>query len=251
MISHWMSENGVATLSFDKRGVEVDSNGYIRATADDFLMDADSAVNFLASRPEVDKNRIGILGHSEGALIGERTALGNKHVRGLILMASPSVRMFPDLASEQIETLRSFSRWDPGVIESCQESLQRIRDHLLRGRMWLDFEGQRLYLGILNSYFHWPDPLNIVRQLKIPVLLMHGREDRIVLLHHSYNLNLALHQGKNIRTSMVVFTDTGHFFGNFIKPENSFPYRRYIKPHNLVKKTLLEWLSRWYYINPN
>jgi len=65
----------VAVLSYDKRGVgtslpaDRDRNFYYRVGMRDLVADAVEAVRFLSCHPRVDKTRIVVLGHSEGAII--------------------------------------------------------------------------------------------------------------------------------------------------------------------------------------
>jgi alpha-beta hydrolase superfamily lysophospholipase len=71
-IAQNLSERGFVVLRYDKRGVGATSytvsnpNVYGNATANDFINDAQKALNVLTQQPEVDPKRISILGHSEG-----------------------------------------------------------------------------------------------------------------------------------------------------------------------------------------
>lgn len=77
-------EDGVAVLVYDKRGVSavddqfmkvsVDWNIFSSATAESFASDAVSAFDTLAAYPGIDKDRLGILGHSEGTLLALKVA---------------------------------------------------------------------------------------------------------------------------------------------------------------------------------
>lgn len=247
-LSVWMGRGGMATLRFDKRGVGKSGGSYADATAVDFLLDGDRAVNYLSGRPEVDPLRMGILGHSEGALLAARIALENRHVRGLILMASPSVRMFPDMALEQADSLEISREWDENASRSYRKSLESIREAMQKKMLFFEFGGERLCLDVMDSYFRWPDPLEIARMVRVPVLIMHGGEDRIVPLLHSYNLNNALARGGNLKTSMAIFPQLDHFFGRLLRPQESWPFRRHIKPSPQVREVMMEWLKRWYYL---
>lgn len=69
------SENrAIAVLSYDKRGVGKsrnadDKNFYYRAGMMDFVNDAVEAVKFVSQHPRIDKSKIILMGHSEGAII--------------------------------------------------------------------------------------------------------------------------------------------------------------------------------------
>jgi len=94
-IAQYLSERGFAVLRYDKRGVGATSytvsnqNVYGNATADDFIHDAQKALNILTRQPEVDPKRISILGHSEGTLYAPRVAIDNStKVKNVILMGT-------------------------------------------------------------------------------------------------------------------------------------------------------------------
>jgi uncharacterized protein len=94
-IAQYLSERGFVVLRYDKRGVGATSfivsnqNVYGNATANDFIHDAQKALNVLIHQPEVDPKRISILGHSEGTLYAPRVAIDNStKVKNVILMAT-------------------------------------------------------------------------------------------------------------------------------------------------------------------
>ena len=96
-IAQYLSERGFAVLRFDKRGVGATSytisnpNVWGNATANDFIHDAEKALNVLIRQPEVDPKRISVLGHSEGTAYAPRVAIDNStKVKNVILMASLS-----------------------------------------------------------------------------------------------------------------------------------------------------------------
>jgi alpha-beta hydrolase superfamily lysophospholipase len=94
-IAQYLSERGFAVLRYDKRGIGAtsytisNSNVWGNATANDFMRDAQKALNVLIQQPEVDPKRISILGHSEGTLYAPRIAIDNStKVKNVILMAA-------------------------------------------------------------------------------------------------------------------------------------------------------------------
>ena len=92
-ISQYLSERGFAVLKFDKRGVGesftiLNPNVWGNNTVNDQIQDSKKALNVLVQQPEVDPNRISIIGHSEGTLYAPRVAGDNSTmVRNIILMA--------------------------------------------------------------------------------------------------------------------------------------------------------------------
>jgi pimeloyl-ACP methyl ester carboxylesterase len=79
-IAHYLSERGFVVLRYDKRGVGengtiLDTNVWGNATFDDLKNDAARALDVLIEQPEVDPNRITLVGHSEGTVIIPRLVI--------------------------------------------------------------------------------------------------------------------------------------------------------------------------------
>ena len=91
-ISQYLSERGFAVLKYDKRGVGesftiLNPNVWGNNTVDDQIQDSEKALNVLVHQPEVDPNRISIIGHSEGTLYAPRVAVDNStKISNIILM---------------------------------------------------------------------------------------------------------------------------------------------------------------------
>lgn len=92
VISDFFTKSGIAVLRFDKRGVSKSTGVYTTATSIDFARDVEFAVAYLKKRKEVDKNKIGLVGHSEGGIIAPMVVDKSKDVRYIILMAGPTIK---------------------------------------------------------------------------------------------------------------------------------------------------------------
>jgi pimeloyl-ACP methyl ester carboxylesterase len=79
MVENRPNDRKTAVLSYDKRGVgksinKKKKNGdnknlFYRAGMMDFVLDAVEAVKFVCAHPRIDKDRIVLMGHSEGAIV--------------------------------------------------------------------------------------------------------------------------------------------------------------------------------------
>jgi len=91
-IAQYLSERGFAVLRYDKRGVgnfTINQNVWGNATINDFIHDAEKALNVLAQQPEVDPKRISLIGHSEGTIIVPRVVIDNStKVKNIVLMST-------------------------------------------------------------------------------------------------------------------------------------------------------------------
>jgi alpha/beta superfamily hydrolase len=74
-------------LRFDKRGVGKSTGIYDTATTEDFCDDVAKGVEYLKSRPEIIREQIGLVGHSEGGLIAPMLAAKSNDVAFILCLA--------------------------------------------------------------------------------------------------------------------------------------------------------------------
>jgi uncharacterized protein len=87
VIADNLAKNGIGSLRFDDRGVGQSGGDYKTASTEDFKEDVESAINYLQTRPTVDKNAIGLIGHNEGAIIAQLTAASRtKEIKFIVLL---------------------------------------------------------------------------------------------------------------------------------------------------------------------
>jgi uncharacterized protein len=91
VIADYLGRNGIAVLRYDDRGTFKSKGNFANSTTFDFADDAEAAFNYLHDRKEIDPEKIGIAGHSEGGLIAPIIAARNKKVRFIILLAGPAL----------------------------------------------------------------------------------------------------------------------------------------------------------------
>jgi pimeloyl-ACP methyl ester carboxylesterase len=98
-----LAEQGMASIIFDFRG-HGDSEGAIDGRMDEDVVDA---YNILCKLPEVDENRMGIAGHSLGAVSAIMAAEKVDKPRALVALACP-----PEMESASpVGGEKSFGRW--------------------------------------------------------------------------------------------------------------------------------------------
>jgi dienelactone hydrolase len=120
-IAKYLSERGFVVLRYDKRGVGTnntiqDNNVWGNLTFDDLKNDAAKALNVLTEQPEVDPNKITLIGHSEGTVIIPRVVIdlnsnnnnnnnstGNlTKVANIVLMGTGAQNLIDDIAHFQV-----------------------------------------------------------------------------------------------------------------------------------------------------
>ena len=85
-IAAHLSTNGVTSLRYDKRGVGESDGDYVSTGLHDNVDDARAAIEALRARPEVDPDRVVVIGHSEGALIASALAV-DEQLAGVALLS--------------------------------------------------------------------------------------------------------------------------------------------------------------------
>jgi len=73
---------GIAVLRMDDRGSGGSTGTFKGATSADFAEDVRAGLAWLRTRPEIRANRLGVLGHSEGAVIAPMVAMKEPALRG-------------------------------------------------------------------------------------------------------------------------------------------------------------------------
>lgn len=74
VIADYLARAGIAVLRYDDRGVGGSTGNIATATTADFATDVQAAVDLLKQRDDMDTGKIGVIGHSEGGLIGPMVA---------------------------------------------------------------------------------------------------------------------------------------------------------------------------------
>jgi len=91
IVSDFLTRNGIGVLRYDDRGTNASTGDFTKATTNDFATDVEAAVNYLKTRQDIDKKKIGLIGHSEGGIIAPIVAANSKDVAFIILMAGTAV----------------------------------------------------------------------------------------------------------------------------------------------------------------
>ena len=91
VIADYLTRNGIAVLRFDDRGVAQSEGKQKGATSADFATDVEAAINYLKARNDINPNKIGLIGHSEGGFIAPMVASENRDIAFIVLLAGPGV----------------------------------------------------------------------------------------------------------------------------------------------------------------
>ena len=92
VLSDYLTKNGIAVLRYDDRGTALSKGDFKTATSADFATDVESAITYLKTRKEINKKKIGLMGHSEGGLIAPMVASKSKDVAFIVMLAGTGIQ---------------------------------------------------------------------------------------------------------------------------------------------------------------
>jgi pimeloyl-ACP methyl ester carboxylesterase len=238
-----LARRGIAVLRYDDRGIGKSTGNFSLATTEDFASDARSAVEYLWSRRDVKPLGIGLLGHSEGALIAPLVASRLDSVAFLVLLAGPGMKG-EDLLVLQGQAIARAEKTDEAAIAlntSLQKSLFAVMREepdpvqaqakmraILMDRIKTMSEAERKQTGMNEAmvdmqvrqltspwfrYFLSHDPVPALEKTKCPVLALWGEKDlQVPPVENLPLVENALKRGGNGRVSVRVLKDLNHLF---------------------------------------
>jgi alpha-beta hydrolase superfamily lysophospholipase len=228
-IADTLSRRGIAVLRLDDRGVGDSDAGPATATSADYADDIRAALAWLRTRAEIDSTRLGLVGHSEGAIIAPMVAAGNTRLRGIVLIAGTATRG-RDILTEQRRYL--FSRdttLSAGRRDSLMAAASREADSAYAAPGWMHF-------------FADYDPLPTARRVRVPVLILQGETDRQVPVSEARKLANAMRAAGNRRVTLRTFPTLNHLL---VEDPSGNPIGYTKLPGHAVRKDLLGALADW------
>ncbi|HET9685114.1 MAG TPA: alpha/beta fold hydrolase, partial [Gemmatimonadaceae bacterium] len=158
-IADTLSRRGIAVLRLDDRGVGGSDAGPATATSADFADDIRAALAWLRTRADVDPHRLGLVGHSEGAVIAPMIAATDSTLRALVLIAGTASRGDSILEMQRRYLLSRDTSLTPAKRDSLLRLADAAADSAYRAPGWL-------------HYFASYDPLPTARRVRTPTLIL-------------------------------------------------------------------------------
>jgi pimeloyl-ACP methyl ester carboxylesterase len=95
VLADHLTRRGIAVMRYDDRGIGAstveDMSSVMNATTVDFASDTAAVIDALRMRADIDADRIGLIGHSEGGIIAPMLAAERDDIAFMVLLAATAV----------------------------------------------------------------------------------------------------------------------------------------------------------------
>ncbi len=239
MLADSLNGYGIATLSYDKRGIAKSASNQPEDELrfEDYVEDAKKWIEFLSQDSRFSE--ITIIGHSEGSLIGMIAGENNAKVSKFISIAGtgyPADEILKEQLTRQLE----------GQPTAMKEQIFSYIDELKQGKL-LGNVPQSLYSlfrpsvqPYMISWFKY-NPQEEIAKLKIPVLILQGDSDIQV---SETDANLLYKAGTN--THKVLIKNMNHVLKNSRSTDMGEQMTdSYNNPNTPINKELIERIVRF------
>lgn len=269
VLADYLARHGIATLRYDDRGFAKSTGNYSRSTTADFANDAEAAFRFLRTQPKIARDHVGILGHSEGGLVGPMVAARDSNVAFLVLLAAPGVRG-DSLLLAQSAALGASMGAPQAVIDRNAQTNAILYEAVRGARDSADADARvtaaikaivadlpeaqqqtsvRLLMAAATDlltpwtrYFLAYDPRPTLEKLHIPVLALNGTLDLQVPYRENLDaIDAALKAAGNRHYETVVMPGLNHLFQTAITGNPS----EYATISETMAPAVLEKIAAW------
>ncbi len=235
VIADYLTKNGIAVLRYDDRGVAQSTGDFKTATTFDFASDVESAISYLRTRKEINSQKIGLIGHSEGGIIAPIVAASEpKDVDFIVLLAGSGLQG-DKLILLQKEKIEQAMHLNEQEIDKGQKIFRAAYDIILHS----DTEDSNLKTKVNTSLkqglgdklseaqisattnqitspwwinFLKYNPVPTLEKVKCPVLAIDGEKDLQVPPENLIAIKTALEKGGNKNVTTKLFPNLNHLF---------------------------------------
>jgi dienelactone hydrolase len=207
-----IADAGFMAVRFDKRGYGQSGGRAESATLNDFADDATAVRKWLAARKDVDDKRIAIAGHSEGAWVALLAASRDKRLAAVAAIATPSGTGSELVLEQQRHALDRINA--AGADRQAKIDLQtKINAAVISGRGWesvppeMKRQADTPWFQSLLMF----DPAKVIKNVRQPILFVHGEIDRQVPVSHVERIAaLARQESKSKSVDVVTVRGVNH-----------------------------------------
>lgn len=255
-----LASTGMAVLIYDKRGFG-ESTGEAIVSFQETASDARAAVRFLAERPEIMADEIGVMGRSRGGWFAPLAAAGSDDIAFVLLFVAPAVSPAAQETTRRLNALRARG-YDEDELAIGAAYLDLQWRYARTGRGWEEYAAARSEMeergwldelwgpgepehedwewSRLNAFY---DPVPTLERLMVPTLAIYGeRDDNVVPEVNVPILEATLRRAGNRDYRIVVVPGADHSLR--LVEERGEPLHRRRGYAPAVWQTVFAWLER-------
>lgn len=217
VLADYLTNNGIAVLRYDDRGVGESTGNFSKATTVDFARDVEAAMAYLKSRKEINPRKMGLIGHSEGGIIAPMVASKNKDVAFVVSMAGVMIPGSDLLLLQKELQLNSMGSskdyiakeldFDKGIMkvvttsemDSLPVNLEKYTTQYFKDHPKFASEHgltEEYYKSLIVSTYsnHWLsnfikyNPMSSLENLRVPMLALNGELDLQVPIKENFEV---------------------------------------------------------------
>ena len=270
VIADHLSRRGVAVLRYDDRGFGESTGEASELTLEDLASDTWAAAKAVAAREEIDGEKIGLIGHSEGGVIAPLVATQHPdEIAYLVLLAGTGVTG-SELIIHQLGLLLEASGADEATIEAKRAEAKRLHEIVLNNspedapaaleaflrqsreqlseaekkaagssKATLEAQLEALNKPWFRHFLAW-DPAPILAELEVPVLVMAGELD--LQVDPAQNLRpMRDALADNPKAEFVLLPGLNHLF----QPATKGTPAEYVMIEQTISTEVLEEMTRF------
>lgn len=196
-IADGLSRRGVAVLRLDDRGTGASTGDWKTATMQQEANDIEDAIVWLRKRADINPRRVGLLGLSEGGIIAPMLGARDPSLAAIATMAGVG-GTGREMAQYQIRY----------AVDHMPSIPPAQRDSITAHEVAEQFIGPPK----IKSIVEYNDALATAQRLKMPLLILHGANDRHIPPAHAQQLANAARAGGNEAVTVQVFPGLNHVF---------------------------------------
>lgn len=271
VIADYLTRNGIGVLRFDDRGEGCSEGDFASATSESFSRDVLAAVSFLKAQNNVIKDRIGLIGHSEGGMIAPMVAAVDHDISFIILLAGPGTNGMEIILDQTELILRSNAVGEEEIKRKIkanreifemvlhskdipktqsriankifkqlkQETSGEISDDLLRRQA--DIQAEMVCSPWFRFFLNY-DPAIALSKLKCHVLALNGSLDLQVPADKNLSaIEKILRESGNQTYTIKKFEGLNHLFQHATTGNPA----EYVKIEETFAQEVLEYIKDW------
>jgi pimeloyl-ACP methyl ester carboxylesterase len=248
VIADYLTKKGYIVLRVDDQGIGKTTGHPETATTADFAKDALNGIEYLKSRKETDKKKLGVMGHSEGGLIAQMVAAQSKDVNFIVLLAGPGINIINLMEEQNVPILKQAHLSQEAIdaylplynevatiavnAKGHNEAAEQIKTALTNWKakthpnialamgmntdegvdeMVKEFTG--LYDAPWWRYFMSEDPAKYLEKLNCKVLALNGDKDQQVISESNLaGMKQSLAKSKSPKYDVIEMKGLNHLF---------------------------------------